>query len=281
MTNDQHPMHLASLIFTLTASQAISMPRYSARVLHASFLRWLERDHPELVALLHDANYQRPYTLSELQGELTLQGERMRIAAGAKLWFRLTAMEEFFLQCVFATIEKHKTGPQPDDRRLVPGPVYHSIDQHPWADLSTFAQLAQAVRQQAAERPLRSHVTLRFHSPTCFIENKQALPLPVPRYVFGYLTNKWQLASPFPLPVDEVQHFVESIHLSYAKIETEQVDLQKYQRTGFMGEVRFALHPALPENYKQALHLLAKFAFFSGVGSHTTMGMGQTVQVGK
>lgn len=254
------------------------MPRYSARVLHASFLRWLERDHPELVALLHDANHARPYTLSNLQGELTPQGERMRIAAGATVWFRLTAMEEFFLQCVFDAIEKQQTGPQPDDRRLVPGPVYHSIDQHPWADLSSFAQIAQTVARESSNQPLRQHVTLHFHSPACFIENKQALPLPVPRHVFGYLTNKWQLASPFALPVDDVQHFVESIHVSHAKIETAQVDLQKYQRTGFTGETRFALHPALPENYIQALHLLAKFAFFSGVGSHTTMGMGQTVQ---
>ena len=269
---------LASLIFTLTASAATSMPRYSARVLHASFLRWLERDHPELVAQLHDANHPRPYTLSNLQGELAPQGERMRMEAGAKVWFRLTAMEEFFLQCVLASIEKQQTGPQPNDRRLVPGPVYHSIDQHPWADLSSFAQLAQALTREGSEQPLRQHVTLHFHSPTCFIENKQALPLPAPRHVFGYLTNKWQLASPFALPVDDVQHFVESIHLSHAKIETEQVDLQKYQRTGFTGETRFALHPALPENYKQALHLLAKFAFFSGVGSHTTMGMGQAVQ---
>ncbi len=271
---------LASIVFTLTASAATSMPRCSARVLHAAFLRWLERDHPELVRLLHDNNYQRPYTLSNLQGELIANNrdERLRLEAGAKLWFRLTAMEEFFLQCVFDSIEKYKTGPQPDDRRFVPGPIYHSLDQHPWAALSSFAQLAQAVTHESSEQPLRSHITLRFHSPTCFIENKQALPLPVPRYVFGYLTNKWQLASPFALPVDEVEHFVESIHVSHAKIETEQVDLQKYQRTGFTGEARFALHPALPENYKQALHLLARFAFFSGVGSHTTMGMGQAGQ---
>jgi CRISPR-associated endoribonuclease Cas6 len=263
---------LASLVFTFTASEATSVPRYSARVLHASFLRWLERDHPELVAQLHDANHPRPYTLSNLQGELTPRGERLHVDSGATTWFRLTAMEEFFLQCVLASVERQGAGPQPDDRRLVPGPVYHAADQHPEADLSSFAALAQTVMR---EQPLRPNVTLRFYAPTCFIENKQALPLPLPRHVFGYLLNKWQIASPFALPVDEVQHFVESIHLSHAKIETTQVDLQKYQRTGFTGEARFALHPALPENYRQALHLLAKFAFFSGVGSHTTMGMGQ------
>jgi len=36
--------------------------------------------------------------------------------------------------------------------------------------------------------------------------------------------------------------------------------------------------PGLLENYKQALQLLARFAFFAGVGSHTTMGMGQVAQ---
>ncbi len=271
--------NLASIVFTLTAAQATSIPRYSARVLHASFLRWLERDHAELVGQLHDANHPRPYTLSNLQGELTLQGERMRMDSGAKVWFRLTTLEESFLQCVLASVEKQNAGPQPDDRRLVPGPVFCELDQHPWAAVSSFAQLAQAIEREGRAQPLRPHVTLRFHSPTCFIENNQALPLPVPTYVFGYLLNKWQMASPFVLPLEDVQHFVQSIHVSAARVETGQVDLQKYQRTGFFGEARFALHPALPENYKQALHVLAKFAFFSGVGSHTTMGMGQAVQV--
>ena len=272
-------MNLASLVFTLTAAETTSMPLHTGRILHASFLRWLERDHAELVAQLHEANHPRPYTVSNLQGALTPQGERLKLAQGDTCWFRLTAMEEFFLQCVRTSIEQHKIGPQPDDRRLVPGPIFQTRDEHPWAAATSFAQLAQTLSREAAERPLTHSLALRFDSPTCFIENKQALPLPVPNYVFGYLANKWQLASPFALPVDDVQHFVESLHLSHAKIETQRVDVQKYERTGFTGEARFALHHALPENYRQALHLLAKFAFFSGVGSHTTMGMGQVAQI--
>jgi CRISPR-associated endoribonuclease Cas6 len=271
-------MSLASIIFPLTASEHTTVPLHTGRILHASFLRWLERDHPELVAQLHDANHPRPYTVSNLQGQLAPQGNRLKLEKGQTAWFRLTAMEEYFLQCVRDSIAKQKNGPQPDDRRLVPGMPLLTRDEHPWAAQTSFAQLAQTLEHEAAEHPLMHSLTLRFHSPTCFIENKQALPLPVPRYVFGYLLNKWQLAAPFALPMDDVQHFVESIHLSHAQIETEQVDLQKYQRTGFTGEARFALHPSLPHNYRAALHLLAKFAFFSGVGSHTTMGMGQAVQ---
>jgi len=70
---------LASFVFTLTASADTTVPAYTARILHASFLRWLERDHPELVAALHDANHPRPYTLSNLQGNLHPHGERFKI----------------------------------------------------------------------------------------------------------------------------------------------------------------------------------------------------------
>jgi len=269
---------LASIVFTLTASADTKLPPANARILHGALLRWLERDQTELVALLHDANYQRPYTLSDLHGCLEEKNGWLKIPQGETYWYRLTGIEAHFIQCLLTSMRQQKAGPQPDDPKLVPGPAFVLPEEHPSAQLSSFAQIIEGVRQQSQRRELSPSVALRFDSPTCFIENKQALPLPVPRFVFGYLTNKWQLASPVALPVEDVQHFVESIHLSYARIETRIVDLQKYKRTGFTGECRFALHPARPENYRQALHLLAEFAFFSGVGSHTTMGLGQARQ---
>jgi CRISPR-associated endoribonuclease Cas6 len=273
---------LASIVFTLTAAEDTDLPRFPGRILHGAFLKWLQRDHSELVALLHDENYKRPYTISDLRGNFKTSGDWIKFRKGETLWYRITGMEAFFIQCVMASIRQQKSGPQPDDPKLVPGPAYFSPEEHSHARLSSFAQLAEEVRHEESEgRRLDCMATLRFETPTCFIENKQALPLPVPRYVFGYLANQWQLASPFPLPVEDLQHFVESIHLAHARVETQVVDLQKYKRTGFAGEARFALHPALPENYRQALQLLAKFAFFCGVGSHTTMGMGQAKQVAR
>jgi CRISPR-associated endoribonuclease Cas6 len=267
---------LASFVFTLTASAETKLPPMPTRILHGSFLRWLERDHPELVKELHDNNERRPYTLSDLHGRFQEKDGWRKLQSGETYWYRLTTIGPEFIQHLLASMRQQETGPQPDDPKLVPGPVFISPEEHAYAALSSFRQIIEGVMLQSQRRELSHSVTLRFESPTCFIENKQALPLPVPRYVFGYLANKWQLASPAVLPVEDLQHFVESIHLSYARIETKMVDLQKYKRTGFVGECRFALHPALPENYRQTLHLLAELAFFSGVGSHTTMGMGQS-----
>ncbi len=269
---------LASIIFTLTAAADTKLPPMPPRILHGAFLRWLERDHPELVKQLHDNNERRPYTLSDLHGKFEEKNGWRKLLSGETYWYRLTALDAGFIQHLLASMRQQSAGPQPDDPKLVPGPAFFAPEQHPFAQLSSFSQIIDNVRQLSARRQLDNAVDLQFTSPTCFIENKQALPLPVPRYVFGYLANKWQLASPVALPVEDLQHFVESIHLSHARIETQTVDLHKYRRTGFIGEARFSLHPALPENYRQALQLLAKFAFFSGVGSHTTMGMGQVSQ---
>lgn len=269
---------LASIVFTLTASAETKLPPMPSRILHGSLLHWLERDHPELVKLLHDNNERRPYTLSDLHGKFDEKNGWRKLLQGETYWYRLTALDAGFIQHLVASMRQQSTGPQPDDPKLVPGPAFFAPEQHPYAQLSGFAPIIETVLQQSERRELSNSVTLRFESPTCFIENKQALPLPVPRYVFGYLANKWQLASPVALPVEDLQHFVESIFLSQARIETRLIDMQKYKRTGFTGECRFALHPAVPENYRQALHLLAELAFFSGVGSHTTMGMGQVRQ---
>lgn len=266
---------LASVVFTIVAAEDTNLPADAGRILQAAFLNWFKQDHPELTAKLHSSNYQRPYTVSSLHGSHTRDGRWLRIRQHQESWFRVTGYEPHFIECLLASVEGHKSGPQPDDRRLVPGPVWCASDEHPAAALSSFSQLAADLSAAAESDEVPPDVFLRFESPTCFIENKMALPLPVPRHVFGYLANLWQLASPFALPIDDIQHFVESIHLAHARIDTRMVDLVKYRRVGFVGHTRFALHPALPQLYRLALHLLARFAFFGGVGSHTTMGLGQ------
>ncbi|MBI3490961.1 MAG: CRISPR system precrRNA processing endoribonuclease RAMP protein Cas6 [Acidobacteria bacterium] len=46
---------------------------------------------------------------------------------------------------------------------------------------------------------------------------------------------------------------------------------------GFIGTCEYSVGPRAPEDVSRALHLLADFAFFCGVGLKTTMGMGQVL----
>lgn len=278
--NSEMQNDLTSIVFTLTAQDDTSLPVDSGRILQAAFLNWFKQDHPELAVKLHDKNYARPYTISPLYGKFERDGGWQKIKKLQEGWFRLTAIEPHFIECVQKSVAERKQGPAPDDSRLVSGPVLQLPEEHEWANSSSFEQIAQEVQTLSEANQLSEQVSLYFMSPTCFIENKMSLPLPIPRYVFGYLANQWQLASPFELPLEDLQHFVDSIFLAYTRIDTRMVELKKYRRVGFIGTARFALHPALPLIYRQSLHLLAKFAFFSGVGSHTTMGMGQCRESG-
>lgn len=268
---------VSSTIFTLTAAEETTFPVDGGRILHASFLNWLQQRQPELAARLHADNYARPYTLSPLQGEMVRRGRLLVLRKRAAAWFRLTGLEAQFNACVRETAEALGHGPAPDDPALQPGPALLTPAAHALARAASFEQLADEVIADTRAGRLTYDVVLDFQSPTCFMENKMSVPLPMPRYVFANLVNKWRRACEHDLPVADVEHFVDNLQVAWANIRTRPVDLGKYRRTGFVGPVRFALHPAMPEIYRQTLHLLAKFAFFSGVGSHTTMGMGQVL----
>lgn len=268
---------LISILFPLTATANTTLPIHSGRIMQGAFLKWLQRDYPELSVKLHD-RYQRLYTVSALQGDLGA-GERgwLKIQAGQNAFFRVTAIHEEIASALLQAAEAGEGGPELDDGNWQPqAPM---IDGHDLTKESSFVQLAEQAQEMAERNHLAPEVVLRFTSPTCFIENEQSLPLPVPRYVFGNLFNQWQSASPFPLPVEDVDHFITSIHLAYTSLKTQFIDFGKFRRVGFVGLVRFGLHPKFPPMYRMLLHLLAEFASFSGVGSHTTMGMGQVIRV--
>lgn len=271
--------NLASFVFTMTAEEDTTLPQYPGRVLHGALLRWLERDHPRLVTMLHEKNYARPYTLSQLRGRFERSEGMISITSGTRVWYRLTGIGSQFIACVQGSIRQSECGPQLDDASLAPGPIYERPNDHPAARSTQFGWLLSRVYRALHAGILPSFVVLRFESPACFIENKQSLPLPLPRLVFGYLAKKWQLVSPIPLPVAGIEELLNAIYLTRMEIKSRVVDLQKFHRTGFVGTVGFGIAPHASDDFLTTLHVLARFAFYCGVGSHTTMGMGQARQL--
>jgi CRISPR-associated endoribonuclease Cas6 len=273
--------NLASIVFTLTAASDTSLPQDTGRLLHGAFLRWLEQAHPKLSLMLHEKNYLRPYTLSGLRGPWERKDGELRISPGSQVWYRLTAIGSQFVTCVQSSIAQQTPGPQLDDPSLVPGPIFQSRREHPAARMTRFASLLRGVYRHWHAQLLTKSVILRFISPTCFVENKQSIPFPLPASVFGYLVKRWQMASPIPLPISDEAQFLANLCVADMHLHTRAVDLQKFQRTGFVGEVRFTLSAKSSLQELITLHLLARFAYYSGVGSHTTMGMGQAMQVSR
>jgi CRISPR-associated endoribonuclease Cas6 len=129
-------------------------------------------------------------------------------------------------------------------------------------------------------------VALEFVSPTTFRSQGRYLPLPLPELVFGSLLDRWQRFSPIALHPEVRRFAAEAVALSRYELRTrglpykqggkpaEGQESRGSMQIGFMGQVVFT---ALNRDryWLNVLHLLAAFAFYSGVGYQTGVGLGQ------
>jgi CRISPR-associated endoribonuclease Cas6 len=156
---------------------------------------------------------------------------------------------------------------------------------HPWAGQSSYQDLAAPFLLGGQEKVSRK-VRLEFVSPITFRSGGRYVPLPLPELVFGSLLDRWQTFAPIALH-PEVRRFAEeAVVLSQYKLRTRGLPYKHGEKAsgeqrgqggwqiGFTGQVIFtALNP--DRYWLNVLHLLAAYAFYSGVGYQTGTGLGQ------
>ncbi len=136
-----------------------------------------------------------------------------------------------------------------------------------------------------------SKVKIRFASPTVFRSGQMDVPLPDPVRMYTGLFNNWNAFAPEEIKIaaDWLEFVKEAIVVNRIyHIKTERLPFAGGMRgaaTGFVGELDYSLLPVkkLPRHlqldypkHKMTFSVLSAFAFYSGVGSRTTIGMGQT-----
>ena len=105
--------------------------------------------------------------------------------------------------------------------------------------------------------------------------SRPLLPLPLPELVFGSLLDRWQAIAPIALHPDMRRFAAEAVVLGRYHLRTRGMPYkQGGMQIGFTGEATFI---ALNRDryWLNVLHLLAAFAFYSGVGYQTGAGLGQ------
>jgi CRISPR-associated endoribonuclease Cas6 len=65
------------------------------------------------------------------------------------------------------------------------------------------------------------------------------------------------------------------IRVSGYRLKTGLLDFGTYRELGFQGDVSYEIDARAPDELVKTIQALGDFAFFSGVGAKTTMGMGQ------
>lgn len=271
-----------SLVAEIQIEGPMSLPMTHGEAMQAELLEQVAALDAGVAAQLHGegGDSMRPYTVSTLNIDRpTIREGRLHLKAGDRPWFRLTGMGPLPAQALLALSERS------NEWRLQTFGAEFRIDrwsvfpgEHPWSGFVEMDALFESAWEAAAAEPDR--VVLRFQSPTTFELAGDRwgtwMHLPVPRLVFGNLRNRARSCTPIDEPPLAENIIDNHIALGqFKEISSHILVSKKRHRAGFTGECEFLFDRDLSEPARVWLHLLANFAFYSGVGKETTRGMGQ------
>lgn len=136
--------------------------------------------------------------------------------------------------------------------------------------MSSQVQIVASSRyEKLAQIAPRDPLGLEFLTPTSFKQDNIVLPFPLPELVFSGLLRRWNAFAPSELKFARVDW---TGLVAAFDLKTHALKM-KSDEIGTQGWVRYRFPD--PEQAHIAT-ILAHFAFFSGVGRKTAMGMGQT-----
>ncbi|MFB0566142.1 MAG: CRISPR-associated endoribonuclease Cas6 [Candidatus Aminicenantaceae bacterium] len=117
-------------------------------------------------------------------------------------------------------------------------------------------------------------IALEFCSPTLFYSRRKEKLFPIPKLVFSSLLKKWEAFSEIEIP-SNIGEELKKIRVTQFRLKTEHVHFSEQTIPGFMGKVWYELEEEFSKETKKALNALGNFAFYSGIGYKTSLGMGQ------
>jgi len=290
-------LHLYASVLTLVARNEADVPISHGQYARAAFYNLIEQTDADLATWLHDKNTRKEFTVSPLMRAPEPRNKVIHLRPGDSCQLRFTLIgrrlfvatsQGFLTAGVLPQIQIGQACFDIAEVRTTTG-------SHHWAGAQSLDELVR--RSVDAATPV---IRLQFRTPTRFNikvdELQRAHLLPSPEWVFGSLIHKWQeigcdevldlsslINELMPLPADgpnlselagwrnliAKRVLVQEVH----NVHTRMMRLYNIPHAGFEGEVSYEIigEPHLV----QAMNVLANAAIYFGVGSDTTMGMGQ------
>lgn len=260
-----------SVCVTIEAVRDADLPGFLGTAAHAAFLGIVSRMDAALGSRLHDEEGAKGYTVSGLWGPRP-ERSRVKVTAGQHYLLRFTSYED--------TLSSLLSGLRPGNQLssiMLTDAEFRVIAvdtdpaANPWARAESFEEIAS--RHLFGAQP-GAKVVLQFVSPTCFRSRGATVPFPLPVLVFGSLLERWNAFAPAELSPDFRRFAEECVVASKYELRTEIVPVAGARQVGFTGTCEFT---AINRDayWLRLMNLLADFAFYSGVGYKTGMGLGQ------
>lgn len=257
---------VASVTIGLEAKATLKLKGLGGEALHALFFRVLRQSGSKITQLLHDADV-KPFSLSPVLDGGKRHGGSTVVEAGRAIVFRVGLLSDELLNAVAAAFFVPLAAG--DVLGLSGKPVVvSSIDiGSEFAGPTTFSRLL-------ADSPKSDTLIMDFLTPTTFKSGGIQIVFPEPRLVFSSLLGRWNAFSDVPLSEEYTERFSAVMVASY-DLQTELVHFSRYKVVGFKGWVEYRLPADCETDFQRAVHALARFAAYAGVGAKTTMGLGQ------
>jgi CRISPR-associated endoribonuclease Cas6 len=287
---------LTSLVLQLQSPGEANLPANLGRAGQALLLRLINGRDTALAQALHEAEKARPFTVSNLVlGKRA--GGSLHVQPGQTGWLRFTGLNEAVSSHLAALAAQPPGSVELDGHYFNVSGATLNPARHSWAGQISYQDLAAPYLLGGRER-LNSALRLEFASPTTFRSQGRYLPVPLPEFVFGSLLDRWQAFAPIALHPDTRRFAAEAVALSRYELRTRGMPYVKRGAgevrsreaeergsrgeeaahyptiIGFTGRVVFAVLNR-DRYWLNVLHLLAAFAFYSGVGYQTAAGLGQ------
>jgi CRISPR-associated endoribonuclease Cas6 len=264
-------MDLLSLVLTLRPERAAPLPQRLGRAAHAILLQCLADVDVELAKALHEANGRQPFTCSDLLG--TRDPER-RVSPEQPYTLRYTALNAPVAAALGQAF-------QPGDILTFEGVAFTiqalttDPEETPWAGADTYDALAARHLVSGGKQPRHTWPFL-LTTPVAFQSQEITEPLPQPRRFYQSLVEQWNTFAPVALPADEVVRYTEK-RVVISRFSLRSAVGWRRGRALRIGAIGNATFRALNRDryWLAVLSLLGAYARYAGVGTLTTMGMGQ------
>ncbi len=305
--------HLFALMLKLRPVTNGEVWPNAGQLAHGALLRWLAEVQPEMAEHLHTPNGERPFTCSSLWfpnermvTQAQQENRRLPVLPDLTYWLRLTMLDEQVFRTFVRRFMPGQVTPvgealalpqlrlgrvQFDVQELrVIAPEAQTAHAVSWCGYTTYQALAREARAMPAGEAAEHVVGLEFRSPTAFSDGQQVWGkrmhlFPAPDRVFLRLAHVWNAWAPQDLALDvgALRAYLDAYVVpSHYALETRVIRFDRHPQVGFVGRCHYTLFPqaaAAPIGADltpaQAVQMLARFAFYAGVGQKTTMGMGQ------
>lgn len=250
---------LHSLVVELAAAERGKFSATLSRALHSLVLQWLNLGSPELAKFVHNTQTS-PITISGLLGNRRPKGTQ----PGDKFYFRICLLDGNLIAPLLRGLEKQEKQPVILAKfPFVIRNIYTLPGTHRLAQATNYSLLAKT---HASTKDIQ----LTFLSPTSFKQSQNIQTFPIPELVFNSLHRRWNHFAPdeYKFPPVEWMGLVSAYEL-----KTHALKMEAGAEIGAQGWIRYRFRD---EEQAKIASTLAHFAFFSGVGRKTSMGMGQT-----